>query len=138
MIDEKALSLNYIKKLPLPGSDAGLRYMLRTEERIPRDEENEDTSKASDKDKALVSSISAPAGNAGGAGTDGEAEKKEVKPVKVLCAYAWPEPLCYARTDPSLIVSCDFPLTQEGKLQAVAWLEEQRESVTGRTLLSDP
>ena len=104
MIDEKALSLNYIKKLPLPGSDAGLRYMLRTEERIPPSDEDEDKAK----------------------GEDNGGEQEPVKPMKVLCAYAWPEPLCFAKTDPSLIVSCDFPLTQEGKLQAVEWLEKQR------------
>jgi len=89
MVDEKTISLNYIKKLELPGSDAGIRYMFRAEER------------------------SAEGGQ--------EGEK-----TKVLCCYIWPEPLGFGATDPKLIQSKDFPLTEEGKVSAVSWINEEK------------
>ncbi len=85
MLDEKTISLNYIKKLELPGSDSGIRFMFRKEERSK------------------------------------ETDQKET----VLCCYIWPEPYGFAATDPARISSRDFPLTEEGKKEAVDWINEQ-------------
>lgn len=37
---------------------------------------------------------------------------------------AWPEPLCYAKADKETMEKKEFPLTGEGKEEAVAWLNE--------------
>ena len=94
MIKKAAISLNYIKKSPLPGSDKGLRYMFRSEERKHE------------------------AGNE-------EEGGEEKKPVKVMAVYAWPEPLCFAKTDPGLIKSRDFSLNDEGLDEAIEWLNSR-------------
>ena len=95
MIEKAAISLNYIKKSPLPGSDKGLRYMLRSEERKPE------------------------------AGNEGQEGGEEQKPVKVMAVYAWPEPLCFAKTDPELIKSRDFSLNDKGLEEAIEWLNSR-------------
>jgi hypothetical protein len=41
-----------------------------------------------------------------------------------MTAYAWREPLCFAKTDKREILQKEFPLTAEGKEEAVAWLNE--------------
>ena len=87
MVEEKTISLNYIKKLELLGSDSGIRYMFRKEER--------------------------------GDGEDSDSP--------VLCCYIWPEPYGFGATDPEKIRSRDFPLTQEGKAEAVNWINEEKE-----------
>ncbi len=81
MIQKAAISLNYIKKAPLPGSDQGLRYMFRSE----MDQEDK----------------------------------------KILAAYAWPEPLCFAKTEPSLIKRMVFALDNDGLEQAIEWLNSR-------------
>ena len=101
MIDEKTISLNYIKKLELPGSDSGIRYMLRAEDRILESEKKDDS-----KD---------------------ESEAREPETVRVICTYIWPEPYGFAATDPERITSRDFPLSQEGKAAAIAWINEEKE-----------
>ena len=88
MIDEKTIPLNYIKKRELPGSDRGIRFMFRAEEK----EENEEK-------------------------------------VKVLVVYLWPEPYGFAATDPSLIRSKEFPLSDEGRLAGINWINEERDTL---------
>ncbi|MBP9996200.1 MAG: GNAT family acetyltransferase [Lachnospiraceae bacterium] len=58
-------------------------------------------------------------------------------------AWVWPEPYNFIKTEESLKTSEEFPLTMEGKEEAVAWLNEQyvaREklwsSVNGKPLLT--
>ena len=34
----------------------------------------------------------------------------------------WPEPLCYAKADKETMIKKQFPLTEEGKEEAVSWL----------------
>ena len=58
-----------------------------------------------------------------------------------ILAWAWPEPYCFAKTLDELKVSETFPLTPDGKEEAVAWLNEQLtlraqmwESVNGKPL----
>lgn len=41
-----------------------------------------------------------------------------------LRTFVWPEPLAFAKTDPEKISSLDFPFSQTGKQEAVAWLNE--------------
>lgn len=36
----------------------------------------------------------------------------------------WPEPLCYAKADKESMIKKQFPLTDEGKEEAVGWLNE--------------
>ena len=37
----------------------------------------------------------------------------------------WPEPFCFVKTPAEQKTTKQFPLTQEGCLEAVAWLNEQ-------------
>lgn len=36
----------------------------------------------------------------------------------------WPEPLCYSKADKETMIKKNFPLTEEGKEEAVSWLNE--------------
>lgn len=36
----------------------------------------------------------------------------------------WPEPLCYAKADKESMIKKQFPLTEDGKEEAVNWLNE--------------
>ncbi|MBE5882210.1 MAG: GNAT family acetyltransferase [Lachnospiraceae bacterium] len=36
----------------------------------------------------------------------------------------WPEPLCYSKADKETMIKKNFPLTEEGKEEAVRWLNE--------------
>ena len=83
MIDSKTISLNYIKKADLPGSDAGIRFLMR---------------------------------------------KVSVDDTAMLRTFIWPEPFSLAKTDPSLVTQKDFPLTQEGKEEAVAFVNSEKEA----------
>ena len=38
--------------------------------------------------------------------------------------FAWPEPLCYAKAEKETMIKKQFPLTNEGKEEAVNWLNE--------------
>ena len=44
-----------------------------------------------------------------------------------IIARVWPEPYSYIKTDDALKVSETFPLTRDGKEEAVNWLNEQKE-----------
>ncbi len=37
---------------------------------------------------------------------------------------AWPEPLCYSKADKETMIKKQFPLTEEGKEEAVVWLNQ--------------
>ncbi len=37
---------------------------------------------------------------------------------------AWPEPLCYSKADKETMIKKEFPLTGEGKEEAVNWLND--------------
>jgi len=59
-----------------------------------------------------------------------------------ILAFVWPEPYNFLKTDSMLKTSESFPLTKEGKEEAVNWLNEQRvkraelwESVKDKPLL---
>lgn len=41
-----------------------------------------------------------------------------------MTVFAWPEPLCYAKADRETMIEKEFPLTPEGKEEAVNWLNE--------------
>lgn len=51
-------------------------------------------------------------------------ENGEEKKEDIMIGFVWPEPFCFAKTDPEKIVQKEFPLTQEGKEEAVNWLNE--------------
>ena len=58
-----------------------------------------------------------------------------------MLVWAWPEPYNFIKTDDALKVSETFPLTIEGRDEAVEWLNNQRqlrsqlwESVNGKPL----
>lgn len=58
-----------------------------------------------------------------------------------ILAWVWPEPYNFFKTDSALKVSESFPLTIEGRDEAVAWMNEQRvvraeiwDSVNGKPL----
>lgn len=58
-----------------------------------------------------------------------------------ILAWVWPEPYNFIKTDAALKTSETFPLTPEGKDEAVNWLNEQYElrrelweSVNGKPL----
>ncbi len=36
----------------------------------------------------------------------------------------WPEPLCYSKADKESMIKKQFPLTEEGKEEAVDWLNK--------------
>lgn len=45
-----------------------------------------------------------------------------------LVVYRWPEPYCFEKTDEEKKKSKEFELTEEGKVSAIAWLNEEYES----------
>lgn len=49
-----------------------------------------------------------------------------------LIAYVWPGPKNFAKTDKELVVSKEFPYSDEGKEELAAWISEQYESQKAR------
>lgn len=47
------------------------------------------------------------------------------KEEEMIRATVWPEPFCYDKTPKEKKIVKDFPLTPEGKEEAVAWMNEQ-------------
>ena len=54
--------------------------------------------------------------------------KKEDRGPATLMATVWPEPYAYAKTDPKLMTSENFEVSQEGFEKAVQWINDQYES----------
>lgn len=54
---------------------------------------------------------------------DEQGQEKENKKDSLL-VYTWPEPLSFAKTDSSKIITQEFAFSQEGKEEAVKWLNE--------------
>ena len=52
----------------------------------------------------------------------------EEKMKATLIAYVWPGPKCFAKTASEKILSEEFPYSDEGKMEAAAWISEQYES----------
>ncbi len=52
-------------------------------------------------------------------------KSKEEKAAGVLVATIWPEPFSYDMTPDEEKVSKEFPFTEEGKVAAVDWFNEQ-------------
>ena len=48
--------------------------------------------------------------------------------IKKEAQTIWPEPFCFVKTPAEQKTTKQFPLTQEGCLEAVAWLNEQHKS----------
>ena len=46
-------------------------------------------------------------------------------------ATVWPEPNAYGKTDPALMTSENFEVSQEGLEAAVAWINDQYQSRLG-------
>ncbi len=78
MIDSNTISLNYIKKEQLTGSDKGMRYRM-------------------------------------------------VKKGEEIEVAIWPEPYNYIKTEEEKKQRKCFPLTPQGKEEAVEWLNHQHE-----------
>ena len=53
---------------------------------------------------------------------------KEVQDAGTLMATVWPEPFSYENTDDEKKLTKEFSFSEEGKLAAVDWLNEQYES----------
>lgn len=47
---------------------------------------------------------------------------------RVLRAWVWEEPLCFAAADPNSLQSADFPLTEEGRAAACDWVRARYEA----------
>lgn len=45
----------------------------------------------------------------------------------ILEVFAWPEPYTFDKTDDSLKIRQEYPFTEEGIVQAVAWLNENHD-----------
>ena len=46
---------------------------------------------------------------------------------KLMRVFLWPEPYCLTKTAPELVIQKDFPLTEEGKREAVDWINREHE-----------
>ena len=88
------LALEFYKSRPFKGSDKGIRYMIQ-KDTVPVERDSENQDE------------------------DGETETKTV-----LTAFIWPEPFCFSKTAPEKKIQKEFPLTPEGKEEAVSWLNE--------------
>ena len=53
---------------------------------------------------------------------------KEVQDAGTLMATVWPEPFSYENTDDEKKLTKEFPFSEDGKLAAVDWFNEQYES----------
>lgn len=49
------------------------------------------------------------------------------KEEEMIRTTVWPEPFCYDKTTEEKKIVKDFPLTKEGKEEAVVWMNEQYE-----------
>lgn len=58
-------------------------------------------------------------------------EKKETDEGKFITACAWPEPLCFEKTDELLKHFMDFDFSQEGLEEAWQWLSDKQEEIAG-------
>jgi hypothetical protein len=52
-------------------------------------------------------------------------EKKEKDGESLLCATTYPYPFCFTATKEEDKTSADFPFSEDGMEEAVAWLNEQ-------------
>lgn len=52
-------------------------------------------------------------------------EKTGEKPDEQILVHIWPEPFCFDKTDDSEKMHREFPYSEEGKAEIVAWLNEQ-------------
>lgn len=98
------LNFNVYKKEPHTGSDRGMRYMLRKEE----------------KEIPVLDEAAKPV-------LDEEGNPK-VDKVNVLAVYVWPEPYCFEKTDESFKERTEFDFSKGGQEAALVWLNEQRTS----------
>ena len=66
-------------------------------------------------------------------------EKKEFKqeegsdePKKdpVILSCAWPEPFAFDKTEESLKIYKEFPLTDDGLTDAIAWISQMQETIS--------
>ena len=57
--------------------------------------------------------------------------------IVALEAFNWPEPLCFECTPQETLAQNEFPFSEDGISQAVAWLNEQHEDPQRKTLWTD-
>lgn len=50
---------------------------------------------------------------------------------KVILACAWPEPLCFEKTDELLKHFMEFDFSEDGLKEAWAWLSSKQEEISG-------
>jgi len=55
----------------------------------------------------------------------------------VLVAYIWPEPFCFEATSEELKQSQDFPFSEEGLCQAIAWINENHDRIIIQANMED-
>lgn len=48
--------------------------------------------------------------------------------------FVWPEPLCYSKAEKETMIKKQFPLTEEGKEEAVNWLNEMHKEAFSNAL----
>jgi hypothetical protein len=95
---ESVLSFNfYTYGKPFTGSDHGKRFRIVKEERELPGEPKEEL-------------------------PDGE--EAEVKKENVLAVCIWPEPFAYDKTGEEKKIRRDFPFTEEGLIESVAFINE--------------
>ena len=51
-------------------------------------------------------------------------QKEEADDKNILKVFAWPEPYSFDKTDEDRKISCEQEFSEEGIVQAVAWLNE--------------
>lgn len=75
-------------------------------------------------------------------GSDTGMRYRLTKEEEGLLAVIWPEPFNYINTEDDLKISKVFPMTQEGKSEAVQWMNDMRQekadifdAVNGKSLL---
>lgn len=96
------LNFNVYKKEPHTGSDRGMRYMLRKEE------------------KAL------PVLSENGEPELDEEGNPKVDKVNVLAVYIWPEPFAFEKTSEELKERAEFEFSRNGQNEALEWLNQVR------------
>lgn len=55
----------------------------------------------------------------------------------MLVAYIWPEPFCFEVTSEELKQSQDFPFSEEGLCQAIAWINENHDRIIIQANMED-
>lgn len=102
------MPLQYLVKQKWSGSYQGMRFMLQKKMVMPEKDEN-------------------PLDGGSAEQELDSGEMQVMEPIPVLEAVCWKEPYSYEATPDERKTVCRFPLTEDGRLEAIEWLEQQYE-----------